>query len=68
MPKRVMKKRNTAISMLVDNDSFDRFPLTARQARFAPWCAHHKWTATQRAVKGNRPRAIKWVIINEHWY
>jgi hypothetical protein len=24
--------------MLVDNDTFDRAPLTARQARFAPWC------------------------------
>ena len=24
--------------MLVDNDTFDRFPLSAGQARFAPWC------------------------------
>ena len=41
--------------MLVDNDSFDRFPLFARQARFAPWCLHHKRDATPRANKGNRP-------------
>jgi hypothetical protein len=24
--------------MLVDNDTFDRTPFTARQARCAPWC------------------------------
>ena len=41
--------------MLVDKDSFDRFPMIARQARFAPWCAHHKRAATPRAVMGNRP-------------
>jgi hypothetical protein len=30
-----------------------------------------KRAATPRAVKGTRPsvaRAIKWVIIGEHWY
>jgi hypothetical protein len=57
--------------MLADIDPFDRFPLPARQARFAPWCFHHKRTATQRADKGSRPsvaRGIKWVNISEHWY
>ena len=62
--------------MLADNDPFDRFSLFARQARFAPWCWHHKRSATPRADKGKRPavargappRAIKWVIISEHWY
>ncbi len=60
--------------MLVDNDSFDRVPLSARKARFAPWCrapqAERNVASGQESPASGgvlRP-AIKWVIINEHWY
>ncbi len=39
-------RRSAFIPKLADKDPFDRLPLTARQARFAPWCEHHKRTAT----------------------
>ncbi|MCK5273571.1 MAG: hypothetical protein KAR37_02900, partial [Alphaproteobacteria bacterium] len=49
---------NGPIPRLVDIDSFDRFPLPAGKARFAPWCAYRKRSAMPRAVKGKRPSAV----------
>lgn len=39
--------------MLVDNDSFDQVPLSARQARFAPWCSSPQAYRNATSGQGN---------------
>jgi hypothetical protein len=41
------------IPMLVDNDSFDRVPLIARQERFAPWCCSPQAERDAASGQGN---------------